>query len=158
MEYLIGRGQLGPGFVVRSPSQKVFNRVVLDASLFEPAREVGRIVRHSRGEVGQLQRCQPLRSERVAIGHIFLSGTVRDDLVAVDGQREQRGGERLGAGANLHYGVARERSARVGSLSIREEVAMTMQRNRNDRAQIRRSTPSLATGGLYVVVGPSTAA
>jgi hypothetical protein len=41
----------------------------------------------------------------------FLSGSVRDDLIAVDGQREQRGGERLGAGADLHQGFARKRSA-----------------------------------------------
>ena len=110
---LIRRRQLGPGFVVRSPGEKVFYRVGLNASPFESARQVCRIVRHSRGKVRQLQRCQLLRPERVAVGHVFLSGSIRDDLVAVDGQREQRGGERLGAGADLHQGFARERGARV---------------------------------------------
>jgi uncharacterized repeat protein (TIGR03803 family) len=51
------------------------------------------------------------------------------------------GGESLGAGTDLHEGVARERSARVGSFSIWEEVAMTVQRNRDDRSQIRRPPP-----------------
>jgi hypothetical protein len=143
---LIGRRQLGSGFVVRSPSKKIFHRVILDASPFEPARQVGRIVRHSRGEVRQLQWCQLLRPERVAVRHVLLGGSVGDDLVAFDGQREQRGGERLGAGADLHQGFARERSARVGSLSIREELAMAVQRNRDDRSQMRRSAPSAATG------------
>jgi CubicO group peptidase (beta-lactamase class C family) len=41
-DVLIGRRQLSPGFVVRSPSQKVFHRVILDASPFEPAWQVGR--------------------------------------------------------------------------------------------------------------------
>ena len=85
---LIGRRQSGARFLVRSPSEKVFHRVVLDASPLERARQVGRVVRHSRGEVGQLQRCQLLRPERVAAGHVFLSGRVRDDLVAVDRQRQ----------------------------------------------------------------------
>jgi hypothetical protein len=79
----IERRQLGRRFVARSPSEKVVNSVVLDASPFEQARQVGRIVWHSRGEVRQLQRCQLLCPERVAFGHVFLSGSVRDDLVAV---------------------------------------------------------------------------
>jgi hypothetical protein len=40
----------------------------------------------------------------------------------------------------------REQSARVGSLSIGEEVAMAVQRNSDDRSQMRRSAPSAATG------------
>src|SRR5437867_11240117 len=84
---------------------------------------------------------QLLRPEPVAFGHVLLSGSGRDDFVAVDGQREQRGGERLSAGADLYQGVGRERSTRVGSFSIWEEVAMAVQRNRDERARIRRSPP-----------------
>src|SRR5439155_26674604 len=54
-----------------------------------------------------------------------------------------------------------ERSARIGSFSIREEVAMAVQRNRDDRSQIRRSAPSAATGvtlslAKYGCMMPST--
>src|SRR5262249_47905656 len=90
---------------------------------------------------------------RVAVGHVFLSGSVRDNLVTVDRQREQRRGECLGAGTDLHYGVAGERSARVSSFSIREEVTMAVQRNRDDRSQIRRSGPSLAMGAPTLSLG-----
>ena len=44
------------------------------------------------------------RPERVAVRDVFLSGSVGDDLVAVDGQGEQRAGERLGPGAGLQAG------------------------------------------------------
>jgi hypothetical protein len=71
------------------------------------------------------------------------SGTI---WVAIDGQREQRGGERFGARADLHDRFTRERGTRVGSLSIREKVAMAVQRNRDDRSQIGRSAPCATTG------------
>ena len=63
--------------------------------MFGFARQVGRIVGHSRSEVGQFQCCQLLRPERVAVGHVFLSKSVRNDFVAVDSWCKQRGGKSL---------------------------------------------------------------
>ena len=78
--------------------------------------------------------------------HVFLSGSSGHDLVAVNRERKKCGSERLGTRADLHYRFVRKRRARVRSFSIREKVAMTVQRNRDDRSEKRRSLPWMATG------------